>query len=89
MVLAMLELKMWVVLTGRPNVSAAAKIVPMATFLAPLVCVGQMLPPYLLMPVVAGVGKAFVHHRIEAGVLLNENLRKGPVLAQQNSLESD
>src|ERR1035437_6602851 len=42
-----------------------------------------------LPPVVAGVGQAFVHHRVEAGVLLDEDLAELAVLAEQDGLEAD
>ncbi len=43
----------------------------------------------VLLPVVAGVGQALVHYGVEAGVLLDEDLAEGAVLAEQDSLQAD
>jgi hypothetical protein len=40
----------------------------------------------ILLPVIAGVGQAFVHYGIEAGVLLDEDLAELAILAEQDGL---
>lgn len=42
-----------------------------------------------LPPIIPRVAQAIVHHGIEAGVLLDEDLAELPVLAKQNRLQTD
>jgi len=58
--------------------------------------IGAGLPPVAsdslrteLPPVVPGVHQAFIHHRIETGVLLDEDLAELAVLAQEDGLQAD